>query len=87
MDAYIVKEISIFISYHFEPRLRTKINRVPRHDDGGEIFSSGNLLIFSHPGQPIPKKAVRKRYFSEIEFKQAYNYVQFNCDELRCFIQ
>jgi len=63
MDAYIVKEISIFISYHFEPRLRTKINRVPRHNDGGEMFSSGNLLIFSHPGQPIPKKAEEKIFF------------------------
>jgi len=33
-EAYIVKEISTFISYYFEPHLRTKINRVPQHDDG-----------------------------------------------------
>jgi len=30
--------------------LRTKINRIPRHDDGGEVPSSGDLTILSHPG-------------------------------------
>jgi hypothetical protein len=74
-EAYIVEEISTFISYYFEPHLRTRINRVPQHDDGGEVHSSGNLLIFSNPGGPTPKIAVRGRYLSEIEFRQAHNYV------------
>jgi hypothetical protein len=78
---------SQFISYYFEPHLRTRINRVPRHDSGGEVPSSGNLSIFSNPGQPTPKNAVRGRYLSEIEFKQAHNYVLFNCDKLRPFIK
>jgi len=29
----LFKEISTFISYYFELHLRTRINRVPRHDD------------------------------------------------------
>jgi hypothetical protein len=37
--------------------------------------------------QYSPKNVVRGRYLSEIEFKQAHNYVLFNCDELRPFIQ
>ena len=45
-EAYIVEEISTFISYYFEPHLRTRINRVPRNDDSGEVPSSGNLSIF-----------------------------------------
>jgi hypothetical protein len=49
-EAYIVEEISTFISYYFEPHLRTRINCVPRHDDGGEVPSSGNLSIFSNTG-------------------------------------
>jgi hypothetical protein len=49
-EAYIVEEISTFILYYFEPHLRTRINRVPRHDDGAEVPSSGNLSIFSNPG-------------------------------------
>jgi len=85
-EAYIVEEISTFISYYFEPHMRTRINRVPRHDDGGEVPSSGNLLIFSNPGRPTPKNAVKGRYLSKIEFRQAHNYVLFNCDELRPFI-
>jgi hypothetical protein len=47
-EAYIVEEISTFISYYFEPHLRTRINRVLRHNDGGEVPSSGNLSIFSN---------------------------------------
>jgi len=86
-EAYIVEEISTFISYYFEPHLRTRINRVPWHDDSDEVPSSGNLSIFSNPGRPTPKNTIRGRYLSEIEFRQADNYVLFNCDELRPFIQ
>jgi hypothetical protein len=86
-EVYIVEEISTFISYYFKPHLRTRINGVPRHDDGGEVYSSGNLSIFSNPGRPTPKNAIRGRYLSEIEFKQVHNYVLFNCDELRPFIK
>ena len=81
-EAYIVEEILTFISYYFESHLRTRINRVPRHNDGGEVPSSENLSVFSNPGRPTPKNAVRGRYLSEIEFRQAHNYVLFNCDLL-----
>ena len=86
-EAYIVEEISIFISYYFKPHLRTRINRVPWHDDGGEVPSSENLSIFSNPRRPTPKNTVRGRYLSEIEFRQAHNYALFNYDELRPFIK
>ena len=50
-EAYIVKEILIFISDYFKPHLRMRINRVSRHDGGtGEMPSSGNLSIFFNPG-------------------------------------
>jgi len=61
----------LFILYHFEPQLRTRINRVLRHNSDGEVSSCGNLSIFSHPGWPVPKNIVKERYLSEIEFKQA----------------
>jgi hypothetical protein len=86
-EAYIIEDISTFISYYFEPHLRTRINHVPRNDGGGEVPSSENLSIFSNPRRPTPKNVIRGRYFSEIEFKQAHNYVLFNCDELKPFIQ
>jgi hypothetical protein len=85
-EAYTVKKISTFISYYFEPHLRTKINRILKRDDSGEVPLSKNLSIFSHLGQPVPKNVTRERYFIEIEFGHVYNYVLFNCDELRPFI-
>jgi len=86
-EAYIVEEISTFISYYFEPHLRTRINHVPQHDDGGKVPSSGKLSIFSYLGWPTPKNVIRKRYLSKIEFRQGHNYVLFNYDKLRPFIQ
>jgi hypothetical protein len=67
--------------------LRTRINHVPRHNNGSEVPSGGNLSIFSKLGRPVPKNVVKERYLSEIEFRQAHNYVMFNCDEMRPFIQ
>jgi hypothetical protein len=55
-------------------------------NNGGEGPSRENLSIFSNPGRPTPKNVVRGRYLLEIKFRQAYNYVLFNCDELRPFI-
>jgi len=79
---YIVEEISIFILYYFESHLRTRINRVSRHDDGGKMSSSENLSIFSNSKRPAPKNTVSRRYLSEIKFRQTHNYMLFNCEEL-----
>jgi hypothetical protein len=67
--AYIVGEISTFISYYFEPQLRVRINHVSRHDNGGKASLCGNLSIFSHPRRLVPKNVVRGRYLSKIEFR------------------
>ena len=86
-EAYIVEEIYTFISCYFKPQLRIRINCVPRYDNGGEVPSSGNLSIFSNSGRPAPKNAMKGRYLFEIKFRQAHNYVLFNYDKLRPFIQ
>jgi len=86
-EAHIVEEISTFISYYFKPHLKTRINHILQNNDGGEVSSSVNLSIFSNAGRPTPKNVIRGRYLSEIKFKQAHNYVLFNYDELRPYIQ
>jgi hypothetical protein len=43
---YIFEEISIFISYYFDPHLKTKINRIPRHDDNKKVLLSEVLLVY-----------------------------------------
>jgi hypothetical protein len=66
---------------------QTSFENGNQHDDGVEVPSNRNLSIFSNPRQPTPKNVVRGRYLPEIEFRQAHNYVLFNFDELRPFIQ
>ncbi|GKD22672.1 hypothetical protein Tco_1224375, partial [Tanacetum coccineum] len=35
-NAYLIEETSMFCSHYFEPHVKTKMNRVPRNDDGGD---------------------------------------------------
>ena len=84
--AYIVEEMTIFILFYLEPKLTTRINCVPRHDDGREVPLSANLSLFSHIGQLIPKNIAGRSCLSETKFRQVYNYMFFNHDELRPFI-
>jgi hypothetical protein len=44
-ETYIIGKISIFISYYFESHLSTKINRVPTHDDGGEMCNISHRQV------------------------------------------
>ena len=72
---YIVEEILIFILYYFEPFLRTRINRVQRHDDVREVPSSRNLSIFSHFGRFVPKTCCEEKIFDRNRIRQAYNVI------------
>jgi len=84
-NLYYERYLNIYLVL-FELHLRTIINHVPRHDECGELHSSENLSIFSHPRWHVPKNTTRGRYLIEIEFRHAHNYMLFNCDELRSFI-
>jgi hypothetical protein len=57
------------------------------NNDGGELLSSGNLSIFYHLDWLLSKNVVSIRYLTDIKFRQAYNYVIFNCDKMRHFIK
>jgi len=85
--AYIIEEISIFISYYFEPHMWIRINCVLRHDDGGEISSGGNVSIFSNFRWSLSKNTASRRYLTNIELKKkTHNYMLFNYNELRPFV-
>jgi hypothetical protein len=51
------------------------------------VTSSENVSIFSNLRWLVQKNIVRGRYLSEKEFRQAQNYMLFDYDELRPFIQ
>ncbi|EOY13556.1 Uncharacterized protein TCM_032154 [Theobroma cacao] len=50
-EAYVIEEVSSLCSWYFEPAVRTRVNRVPHNDDGGEVDYMGRLSIFTHPGR------------------------------------
>ena len=52
-NAYLVEEASNFLLNFFEPHVYTRMQKVPRNDDGGDGHEiEGTLPIFKHPGQP-----------------------------------
>ncbi|XP_031110603.1 uncharacterized protein LOC116014792 isoform X2 [Ipomoea triloba] len=52
-EAYLIEEISTFCSHYFEDHVQTRLNRVPRNDDGGDVNANNRLSIFTHPGRPL----------------------------------
>jgi hypothetical protein len=83
----IIEEISTFTSYYFELHLRARINCITRNNGAVKLPSSTNLSIFCHFIRPLSKKPVRRRYLTDIEFKQTHIYMIFNYDEFRPFVQ
>ncbi|XP_017978213.1 PREDICTED: uncharacterized protein LOC18609182 [Theobroma cacao] len=85
-EAYIIEEISSFCSWYFEPAMRTRLNRMPRNDDGGDVDSQGRLSIFIHFGRafgPLEKS----RFLDEDEFYAAELYVLMNSEEMLPYIK
>ncbi|WRX28001.1 protein of unknown function DUF4216 - like 7 [Theobroma cacao] len=85
-EAYIIEEISSFCSWYFEPAMRTRLNRMLRNDDGGDVDSQGRLSIFIHFGRafgPLDKS----RFLDEDEFYAAELYVLMNSEEMLPYIK
>ncbi|KAK4707330.1 hypothetical protein R3W88_033104 [Solanum pinnatisectum] len=84
-EAYIIKEISTFSSHYFQPNVQTRLNKVTRNDDGGEVdVPDGCLSIFLHPGHP--SGVMNGRYLSDKEWDATRIYVLLNCEEIQQFI-
>lgn len=83
VQAYLLEEISNFCSHYFEPTVQTRLNQVPRNDDGDELDCMDCLSIFTHPGRSFGKHV--KRYSTCDEYKAAHMYVILNCEEVRPF--
>ncbi|WRX10358.1 protein of unknown function DUF4216 - like 1 [Theobroma cacao] len=85
-EAYIIEEISSFCSLYFEPTVRTRLNRVSRNDDGGDVDSLGHLSIFTHLGRAFGLLD-KSRFLNEDEFCAAKLYVLMNCEEMLPYIK
>ncbi|EOY03273.1 Transposase tnp2 [Theobroma cacao] len=82
----MIEKISLFWSWYFELVVRTRLNRVSRNDDEGDVDSLGRLSIFTHLGRafgPLDKS----RFLYEDEFYAAELYVLINCEEVLSYIK
>ncbi|KAJ8618010.1 hypothetical protein MRB53_014196 [Persea americana] len=83
--AYSFDEISMFISDYFPDEVLTKANRVPRHDDGGNVELNGWLSVFGLPGRAYGKG--KSIFLSEQEPHAAHTYILFNYEEIDDFVR
>jgi hypothetical protein len=66
--------------------VQTIWNQVPRNDDGGLKSLDEHLSIFSYPWKKLSKRFYRKQ-LSHVEMQIAHNYVIFNFQELRPYLE
>lgn len=84
-EAYMIEEISTFCSFYFQPDVETKLNQVPRNDDGGEMDRGGRLSIFNLAGRGFG--GLRERWLTDVELEAATIYVLLNCDEIVPYVK
>ncbi|GJX52841.1 GRAS protein [Tanacetum coccineum] len=84
-EAYLIQETSNFCSLYFKSHVQTKLNRVPRNDDGGYVGQNNKLNIFNYPCRPSGKAT--ERLLDENEYKAAQRYVLLNCEEIVPFVK
>ncbi|KAJ8615539.1 hypothetical protein MRB53_034911 [Persea americana] len=70
---------------YFPDEVLTKANRVPRHDDGGNVELNGRLSVFGLPGRAYGKG--KRIFLFEQELHAAHTYILFNCKEIDDFVR
>ena len=84
-EAYILEEISNYVSKYIDPKLQTRRTKVPRNDDGGHGMVDECLSIFKYPCRPIGKG--QNRFLTNVELQIAETYVLVNSKEVEPFLQ
>ncbi|GJU50148.1 transposon, En/Spm-like protein [Tanacetum coccineum] len=85
-NAYLIEETSMFCSHYFEPHVKTKMNRVPRNDDGGdEELYEGTISVFMSSGRLSGQ--AKKRRLGDQEYDAARTYVLLNCVEIEQYVK
>ena len=85
-NGYLIEETSMFCSHYFEPHVNTKMNRVPRNDDGGdEELYEGSISVFKCSGRLSGQS--KKRRLGDQEYDAARTYVLLNCAEIEQYVK
>lgn len=84
-EAYNIQEISLLCSHYFESTIQTRLNQVPRNDDGGDVDPDGRLSVFTSPGRVLGEATHRS--LNDDEVKAVHIYLLLNCDEIASFLE
>lgn len=85
-NAYLIEETSMFCSHYFEPHVSTKMNVMPRNDDGGDVEPcEGNFSIFMSSGRLSGSQ--KSRRLTDQEYDAARIYVLLNCAEIEEYVK
>ncbi|KAJ7959735.1 Transposon protein, putative, CACTA, En/Spm sub-class [Quillaja saponaria] len=83
-EAYCLEEISNFCAMYFESNVPTKLNRVPRQDDGGNMDCNGRLSVFCQSGRAFGFHKTRP--LTDIQLQAAKIYVLLNTIEIEPYV-
>nr|KAJ0208042.1 hypothetical protein LSAT_V11C500277330 [Lactuca sativa] len=88
VNAYLLREASIFCSHYFETGIPTHNRRLPRNDDGGGNEQPDDnieiLDIFSYPGYHYGRFS--NRMLSDEELHVVHTYILLNEDKIKHYI-
>ncbi|KAL0430524.1 UNVERIFIED_CONTAM: hypothetical protein Sradi_0678400 [Sesamum radiatum] len=84
VEAYMIEEVSTFCSSYFEPHVKSRLNQIPRNDDGGTVDSCDSLFS-THPGRSLGFR-IAVRYLNDDEMKAAHKYVLLNYENIDPFL-
>ena len=77
VEAYIVEEMTNFMSLYFEDEVVTRLNRPERYDDSGFVENDTRLPVVSYPGRATGSIPVRD--LTKKELNAAHYYIMTNC--------
>ncbi|KAJ7968830.1 Transposon, En/Spm-like protein [Quillaja saponaria] len=83
-EAYCLEEISNFCAMYFKSNVPTKLNRVPRQDDGGNMDCNGRLSVFCQSGRAFGFHKIRP--LTDIQLQSANIYVLLNTIEIEPYV-
>ncbi|GAB2298096.1 hypothetical protein Dimus_038512 [Dionaea muscipula] len=83
-EAYVAEECMLFCSRYIQG-VETKENRSKRNRDGSDCEKRKGISIFSMTGVMIGHE--ESEYLDHETWKQAHQYVLFNCDEVAEFVE
>ena len=77
VEAYIVEEMTNFMSLYFKDEVVTRLNRPERYDDGEFAENDTRLPVVSYPGHATGSISVRN--LTGEELNAAHYYIMTNC--------